>query len=423
MRLLIAAIGTALALLPTVASAQALTLRYRHFVFPIGEKTVQSWNDNVETWQWQGMAVRAPQQLRVDGDSVPALPAGMLKTVTQRPSVERIAQTLRQDIAPRLDRARGSVVIKSTGTGSITFDGVGLPGRTLLTAASADLIARALEEGITDIVLLAEEPPPTVTVQDPALAALGIKTVVAVGESDFTGSTQNRIHNIKTGLAKFNGTLIHKDTVFSFVKVLGPVNAATGYRKELTILGDKTLPDYGGGLCQVSTTAYRGVWEAGFPIVQRRNHSYTVGYYSPQGTDATIYPPHTDIKFQNDSPGALVMQTHIEGTRAYFITYGTPQPRTATIVGPFTWGRTSPPAPKTEYTTDLPAGERKKVGDAVPGMKAAWYRFVQTGTGTHMETVLSHYEARPLFYQIGGADPAAASGSLLPSELLIDPAS
>ena len=127
-------------------------------------------------------------------------------------------------------------------------------------------------------------------------------------------------------------------------------------------MGEHTLPEYGGGLCQVSTTAYRGVWEYGFPITGRRNHSFAVSYYAPHGTDATIYPPHTDMKFLNDSPGALLLQTYHENDRAYFIYYGTKDDRTAEVIGPYTWDFRPPPPDRTDYTTEDPCRNQPQGG-------------------------------------------------------------
>ncbi|MDO8469046.1 MAG: VanW family protein, partial [Candidatus Peribacter sp.] len=254
---------------------------------------------------------------------------------------------------------------------------------------------------------------PEITVQNSALTQQGIREVVSVGESDFSGSTGARRHNINVGLQTFNGTLIPQGTTFSFDETLGPVNAATGYYKELVIMGDKTLPDYGGGLCQVGTTFYRGLWEYGFPILERRNHSFAVHYYSPQGTDATIYPPHTDIKFLNDSPGTLLIQTYAdENNHAYFIYYGTRDARQSEVIGPYTWGFTAPPADRIEYTTEIPAGTTRKVGERVPGLKALWWRLVNGVGGEKEESVYSVYEARPRFDQIG---IEATSSLLIPS--------
>jgi len=108
------------------------------------------------------------------------------------------------------------------------------------------------------------------------------------------------------------------------------------------------------------------------------------------------------MRFVNDSPGEILIQTHVDGDNAYFIYYGTRDARSSDIIGPYTWGHTPAPADRTEYTTSLPPGERKKMGSAVPGLKAAWFRIVQRDGGDPVtEGYYSYYEARPLYYQVG----------------------
>jgi vancomycin resistance protein YoaR len=162
----------------------------------------------------------------------------------------------------------------------------------------------------------------------------GIKELIGQGVSSFPGSPKNRIHNITVGAAKFNGVLIKPGEEFSFIKTLGPVDASTGYLPELVIKVDKTIPEYGGGMCQVSTTCFRAALNSGLKITARTNHAYPVQYYAPQGTDATVYIPNPDLRFMNDTPGYVLMQTHIEGTRLAFDFYGTSDGRQAKLVGP-----------------------------------------------------------------------------------------
>jgi hypothetical protein len=85
---------------------------------------------------------------------------------------------------------------------------------------------------------------------------------VAIGTSNFKGSPVNRRHNIAVGAASVNGTLIAPGEEFSLLKTLGDIDAAAGYKPELVIKGGKTLPEFGGGLCQIGTTAFRAatVW-------------------------------------------------------------------------------------------------------------------------------------------------------------------
>jgi len=404
-----------LGILPQYAEAALphLTYRYKHLLVTVTPRDMDGWQGQYETWAYHGKPIQPPAQMRVDGDNLPPLPEGFARSLQPSWNEAAIAQTIAAKVSPGINRTAGSVVISRNSSGSIVFDGVGFPGRLVDTHTAAHLTAEALKNGVTDISLPVMETQPTVTVNDPALKAQGITEFVTMGESDFHGSTKNRIHNVTKGLTRFNGHLIAKDEIFSFVKVLGPVDASTGYLKELTIIGDKTLPDYGGGLCQVSSTAYRGIWEYGFPITQRKNHSFAVHYYSPQGTDATVYPPNVDIKFKNDSPGALLIQTAIDvpNTKAYFIYYGTKDDRKSEVIGPFSWGYTPAPPPRTEETTEIPAGTRRKVGEAVPGLRSAWFRVVQKDGTEEVKGTYSIYQARPLYWQIG-VEKLVASGSL-----------
>jgi vancomycin resistance protein YoaR len=163
---------------------------------------------------------------------------------------------------------------------------------------------------------------------------LGITTFLATGTSDFSGSPNNRIHNIKVGAAKFNGVLIKPDEKFSFNDTLGEVGPEQGYEPELVIKRDKTVPEYGGGLCQVSTTLFRAAVNSGLKIIERYPHAFPVKYYNPQGFDATIYPPSPDLKFINNTPGYILIQAKINGQNLSFEFYGTSDGRKIVIEGP-----------------------------------------------------------------------------------------
>lgn len=368
---------------------------------------------------YNGKPVTPPQEFRVDGDIVPPIPAGFQKTVQSSYNRAAITQTLNDMVAKDLNRDAGKVTISRTASGTIAFEGVGFPGQKVDMEATVDLTIEALRTGSPNVIVPVFVTEPTVTVADPDLQKQGIKELVTIGESDFSNSPKNRRHNIAVGLAKFMGHIIPKDSIFSFTGVLGPVDGSTGYLKELVIKGDQTVPDYGGGLCQVSSTAYRGVWEYGFPITDRRNHSYMVSHYAPQGTDATVYPGSADMKFKNDSPGSLLMQTYALNDKAYFLYYGTKDDRKATVLGPFVWDMRSPPADKTQLTTDLAPGARKKVGERVPGERVAWFRTVEKDSKATTQGTYSIYSARPLFYLVGTDKmPVAATGSTVPTVFL-----
>ncbi len=178
---------------------------------------------------------------------------------------------------------------------------------------------------------------------------LGIDNLVAQGESNFAGSPTNRRHNIRVGAGKFNGVIIQKDEEFSFVTTLGPVDKSTGYLPELVIKKDKTIPEYGGGMCQVSSTAFRAAVKGGLKITERQNHAYPVQYYAPQGTDATVYIPKPDLKFVNNTPGPILIQTRMEGNLLFFDFFGNSDGRIVELEGPRVWDKKSDGSMKTEW--------------------------------------------------------------------------
>lgn len=174
---------------------------------------------------------------------------------------------------------------------------------------------------------------PKIATQD--INNMGITSLIGKGISNFAGSPSSRIHNIKIGAARFHGTLIKPGEEFSFNTILGEVGPEQGYEPELVIKRDKTVPEYGGGLCQVSTTAFRAAIYTGLSILERYPHAFPVVYYNPQGFDATIYPPHPDLRFVNDTPARLLIQTKIKGNYLTFEFYGTSDGRRVELEGPY----------------------------------------------------------------------------------------
>jgi len=167
-------------------------------------------------------------------------------------------------------------------------------------------------------------------------ANIGVNALLARGESNFSGSPQSRIHNITVGAAVYNGLILKPGEEFSFNNLLGAVDASTGYKQELIVKDHKIMTDYGGGLCQVSTTIFRAAMIAGLPITERHNHSLALKYYSPQGFDATIYPGVSDLRFVNDTLGNILIQTEVKGTSLYFDLFGVKDGRQVALDGPRT---------------------------------------------------------------------------------------
>ena len=232
----------------------------------------------------------------------------------------------------------------------------------------------------------------TSEISNEATNNLGITELVGEGQSDFALSPKNRIHNIAVGAAALNGLLIPPGTEFSVDKALGEVDAKTGYLPEMTIMGDKTVPQEGGGLCQIGTTMFRAALAAGFPITARQAHSYRVVYYEPAGTDATIYQPWPDLRFINDSPNYILIQTHSSGTNLYFDLWGTKDGRVVEETDPTIYNITKPLPPKFTETLSLPPGQKKCTEKAHNGADAFFDYKVTYPDGTvKQKRFTSHY--------------------------------
>ncbi|MCK5491031.1 MAG: VanW family protein [Candidatus Pacebacteria bacterium] len=201
------------------------------------------------------------------------------------------------------------------------------------------------------ITMITEKVLPTINTE--SIDNMGITTLLATGESNFAGSPNNRRHNITVGAAKFQGVLIGPEDIFSFNEALGDVGPKEGYLPELVIKQGETIPEYGGGLCQVSTTAFRTAVLAGLEVTERKNHAYAVSYYAPQGTDATIYPPHPDLSFKNNTPAYILIQTKIEGNKLYFDFYGSDDGRKVQTKGPVIYDRQSDGSMKSVWTQQV----------------------------------------------------------------------
>ncbi|MBT7228174.1 hypothetical protein HN859_01540 [Candidatus Parcubacteria bacterium] len=249
-------------------------------------------------------------------------------------------------------------------------------GRKIDVEVSLNKIRIALaESGELEVELAVIIEQPRVATQD--VNDLGITEIIGTGESDFSGSPSNRVHNITLGADTLNGLLIAPGEEFSLVGSLGDIDGEAGYLQELVIKGNKTIPEYGGGLCQIGTTVFRGALASGLEITERRNHSYRVSYYEPAGTDATIYSPWPDFKFLNDTENYILLQTRIEDTKIYFDYWGTSDGRTVSTTSPIIYNIVSPPARKEIKTTDLEPGKIRCTERAHNGADAKFDYMVQ----------------------------------------------
>ncbi|MCC2631334.1 MAG: hypothetical protein K0S20_33 [Patescibacteria group bacterium] len=234
---------------------------------------------------------------------------------------------------------------------------------------------------------------------------IGIKELIGTATTDFSGSPANRIHNIKHGQSVLNGGFVKDGEVYSTTGTLGPVEISTGYLPELIIRDNRTTPEAGGGLCQVSTTLFRAVLNAGLPVTDRTNHSYRVGYYERgvgPGLDATVYIPNPDFKWKNDTGNAVYIQSYVVGTKITFELYGTRDGRSSVIGAPQILEEIKVGEPIYAETDTLYKGERKQVETAHDGARTSVvYTVTRNGEQLNRQVFNSYYRPWPAQYLVG----------------------
>lgn len=234
-------------------------------------------------------------------------------------------------------------------------------------------------------------------------ASKGITSFLATGQTNYYGSSDARVTNIHVGASNFKDRLFEGQT-FSFNQMVGPVTARNGYVAGLVIAGDQTASGVGGGICQVSTTVFRTLYAAGLPIVQRQNHSYQVHYYDPQGLDATIFQPSLDLRFANDTGGALWFQTewNDEDHTLAISVFGKAPKYRVVIEDPKTLSTSPSPKDRLIYDPTMKAGTRQQIDWAAQGAVIQVTRkFMQGDKEVKSDVLKSSYRPWPNIFRVG----------------------
>jgi vancomycin resistance protein YoaR len=116
--------------------------------------------------------------------------------------------------------------------------------------------------------------------------------------TSFNPQNKNRSTNIKIAAEAINNYVVFPGETFSFNRVVGKRTKARGYLRAKVIVRGEYDEDIGGGICQVSSTLFNAVDNAGLEMVERFSHSRQVPYI-PSGRDATVSWYGPDFKFKN----------------------------------------------------------------------------------------------------------------------------
>jgi vancomycin resistance protein YoaR len=287
-------------------------------------------------------------------------------------------------------------------------------GRTLNVAESLGRIESALFDPVNRVVPLAFTYELPAYHNDVTAAELGITELVSQATTTYAGSSQARIDNIATAASRFDGLIIAPGELFSFNAYVGDISPEEGFVPGKVIVGGRTVDGVGGGVCQVSTTAFQAAFYAGYPIQERHAHGYRVGYYESGegvGMDAAIYNPDLDMRFYNDTDHHLLIETSVlpGSTSLQFRFYSTNPGRQVVKEGPRVTEVTAPAATVFEVNPDLQFGQSVQVDWPAQGVYVEVTRVILDTNGQvlNREIFASRYQPWGAVIQVAPGDSRA----------------
>jgi hypothetical protein len=244
--------------------------------------------------------------------------------------------------------------------------------------------------------------------------------VLSTATTGYYGSIAERVNNIARGAARMNGLVIAPGATFSFNQALGSAGTEDGFVEGYAIVAGKLEKVTGGGLCQISTTMYRAVFNAGLDIVERYPHSFVINFYENiDGFDATVFSPTVDFKWRNDTGGPIYMFAGTDPAKATatFTLYGFNDGRSAKMIGPTSKNVKLQGIANWQYDPSLKRGQVVQLVHGRPGKEVTMQRVVTAANGKvlHNDRLNSKYRPWEDFFVYGpGVTPPKGANIIAP---------
>jgi vancomycin resistance protein YoaR len=217
----------------------------------------------------------------------------------------------------------------------------GTPGTTIDPAVLAEAVRGAATgtERTVDVELTQSDPAQSTE----ALEALGVVEKVSEFRTPLTAEPL-RTENLRVAAEKVTGTLVRPGETFSLSDTIGPITTANGYKQAHVVVNGQIQYGTGGGLSQMSTTTYNAGFFAGMVDVEHTPHNYWFSRY-PEGRESTLYEGSIDMRWRNDSPYGVLLQSWIADNHLYVAAWSTKHYEVTTT----TSGRSNIVSPITEH--------------------------------------------------------------------------
>ena len=272
-------------------------------------------------------AVAAPVVLDAGGAAVTATPADLAAALTFQadgdgrlaPRVDGLAllRALGDRAAPVQQPARDAGFDVTSGVPVVVpaQEGQVLDADGLAAAVQPVVLAPAPR---TASVTRAVQQPRVTTAQ---AEALGVKEIIGTFTTRHP-CCRPRVTNIHTIADLVDGTLVLPGETYSLNGAVGVRDRARGFVAAPQISEGQFVDAVGGGISQFATTLYNATFFAGLEDVEHKPHSYYISRY-PEGREATVSTPAPDLRWRNDSPHGVLVQTSYSSTSITVTLWGT----------------------------------------------------------------------------------------------------
>ena len=147
-----------------------------------------------------------------------------------------------------------------------------------------------------------------------ALMAVPGEVTISAYSTSLAERSNSQKHNARQALRQLVGAKIGPGEEFSFNKRVGTFSKDAGYRKAPVSYNGQLIDDWGGGVCQTSTTLYNAALLSGMEIVERNHHRFQPSYVPP-GRDAAVAFSNIDLRFRNPYPYPVRIEGEGNGDR------------------------------------------------------------------------------------------------------------
>lgn len=226
------------------------------------------------------------------------------------------------------------------------------------------------------------------------------RDILAQASTELDESNIPRTNNVRLATAAINGKILNAGDEFSYNAVVGERTEERGYRPAGAYANGKLIEEFGGGVCQPSSTLYMAVLRADLKVVERSNHSFSVAY-TPLGEDATVSWGGPDFRFRNDTIYPVKIVAEQTGGKMIMTLFGTKTSDKTVTTRTEILGTYPPETIKIEDGT-LAQGQTSIQQSGVTGYDTRTYQQITIKGETH-ETLAntSHYASRDQIVHIG----------------------